>query len=326
MYGKFSHTLKNFKISDENNKYNKELISLFRSAIDDRKNNQSRYNLIKDLLTYEKNKNKRKNLLDEFIEEKIDITRNSLDKELSFKSKNINNNKEINDNKNKTFYSNKKKEKETFITKMNTVEKKAILQKDKKNNKFGKSLNDIFIKNIKDEMVKKGILLPKPKPLSSIKRSTMKSFEKPSNINYNDFDLHIKIFDSKIIKEFENQIKDFESPKKKNLKNVSSLIAYKKESMTKKIPIYIKAFKKNGKDVFHSRKVYDMQYQNKYSKPFVNLDELIQNHNNYSGHNFKKKKMPFYYFLRSVNNPYQNLKVAKKRINSGKIFIKFNGK
>ena len=322
MNEKQNHILKNFKISDENNKYNKELVSLFSSAINSEKSNQTdKLNLIRDLLKYEKNQNKEKNLLDKFIQEKIDINRKALDKELSSNLKNFNTH-----NINKyNILNNKKKEreKETFITKTNIIRKKEIIKENEKNNKLGKSLNDYFIKNIKDEMVKKGILMRKP--LSS-QKINYKMDQQPSNINYNDFDLHMKIFDSQVLKEFKSQIKDFELPKKKVLKNVSPLMADKKEFMTKKIPIYIRGFKKNGKDVFHSRKVYDMQYQKKYSKPLINLEELIQNHNNYASHNFKKEKMPFYYFLRTVNNPYQNLKITKKRINSGYINIKFNEK
>ena len=92
--------------------------------------------------------------------------------------------------------------------------------------------------------------------------------------------------------------------------------------MTKSIPIYIKAYQKKGKDVFHSRKIYDVDYQNRYRKPSINLEELIQNQNVYSK-KMKNNKFPFYHFLRTVNNPYQNLKVMKKSQNRGQIFIKF---
>ena len=95
--------------------------------------------------------------------------------------------------------------------------------------------------------------------------------------------------------------------------------------MTKKIPIYIKAFKKGGKDAFHSRKIYDVQYQTKYKKPFINLEELIQNQNQNSK-KLKKEKIQFYHLLRTVNNPYKDLKIFKKSKNNGQIFLKFNGK
>ena len=69
MNEKQNHILKNFKISDENNKYNKELVSLFSSAINSEKSNQTdKLNLIKDLLKYEKNQNKEKNLLDKLFQ------------------------------------------------------------------------------------------------------------------------------------------------------------------------------------------------------------------------------------------------------------------
>ena len=72
MNEKQNHILKNFKISDENNKYNKELVSLFSSAINSEKSNQTdKLNLIRDLLKYEKNQNKEKNLLDKLLTEKL---------------------------------------------------------------------------------------------------------------------------------------------------------------------------------------------------------------------------------------------------------------
>ena len=143
--------------------------------------------------------------MDKFIHEKIDINRKALDKEVSSNLKNFNTH---NINKYNILNNKKKeKEKETFITKTNIIRKKEIIKENEKNNKLGKSLNDYFIKNIKDEMVKKGILMRKP--LSS-QKINYKMDQQPSNINYNDFDLHMKIFDSLLLKifliQFLNQI------------------------------------------------------------------------------------------------------------------------
>ena len=323
MNEKLNYALKNFKISDENNPYNKELISLFRSAIFQKeKNPNMNLNLMKDLLECEENKNKEKNLIDKIINEKIDITRKNLNKDLNSYSYNLYNHKDdYARNINSFDNNNKKVDKGTFITKINIIGKKGVFKEEEKKNRLGKSLNDNFIKNIKDEMVNKGMLIPKPR--SSQKRLKL---ERPSSNNFNNFDFHMKIFKARILKEFKKQIKDYESSQIKLLKNISEELAYKKELTTKQIPIYIKGFKTNEKDVFHSRKLFDVQYQNRYRKPSINLEELIQNHNQYSTYKFKKGKIPFYYFLRTVNNPYQNLKVAKRSSNCGKIFIKFNEK
>ena len=171
-------------------------------------------------------------------------------------------------------------------------------------------------------MIKKGILIHKP--FSSKIRYKKEQLLTHNKNNYNNFDLHMDVFKSKIIKELNKYIKYYESSQKKKLKNISEELAIKKEIMTKSIPIYIKGYTKNGKDVFHSRKVYDVQYQNRYRKPSVNFDELIQNQNVYSKNTFKDNKFPFYHFLRTVNNPYKNLKVMKNSKNHGKIYIRFD--
>ena len=327
MKEKFRYALNSFKSNEEDTPYNRQIISLFKSEIIDKEKNQFlKLELIKEILKGEDHKNTEKNLVDKIIREKVNINRNILNKRLnqnsynSFNSYNLTNEKG-DYNKNLNSFEYKENEKGTFITKMDFIEKKTLLKKTDKNKILVKSLNNNLINSIKNEMIKKGMVIKKP--LSSKKEFKLEQI--PDN-NFNNFNFHMKIFKKRILKEFKQQIKDYESSKKKLLKNVSEEIANKKEFMTKQIPIYIKGFKKNGKDLFHSRKLYDMQYQNRYRKPSINLEELIQNHNQYSTIRFKKGKIPFYHFLRTVNNPYQNLKVIKKSSNSGSIFIKFNEK
>ena len=327
MNEKFRYALNSFKNNDENSPYNKEIISLFKSEIIDKEKNQFlKLELMKDFLKSEEHKNPERNLLDKIIKEKVNINRSILNKKLNhnsynqYKSYNIDNEKG-DYNKNFNSFDYKQNEKGTFITKMDFIEKKSLLKEKDKNKSLVKSVNNNLINSIKNEMIKKGMIINKP--LSSKKGFELEQI--PYN-NYNNFDFHMKIFKKRILNDFKHQIKEYESSKKKHLKNLSEEIAVKKELMTKQIPIYIKAFKKNGKDLFHSRKLYDMQYQSRYRKPSINLDVVIQNHNQYSTFKFKKGKIPFYHFLRTINNPYQNLKVAKKRPNSGNIFIKFNEK
>ena len=332
---RFRHTLNNIKNQNLKNQNQNELLSLFSSEIITKENNQNfKIGLINDILKNDNNKKTENSLLDKFINEKVDINKKTFYKDFNSNSYNIINKiKENNQNLNQKNFINKKsnssfkekyKESGTFITRMNYINKKNSVKKDEINSYKSYrqlSLNDTFIKNVKVEMIKKGILLHKPFSSKIRYRKKQLSHNKE---NYNNFDLHMEVFKSKIIKELNKYIKYYELSQKKKLKNVSEELAIKKELMTKSIPIYIKGYTKNGKDVFHSRKIYDIQYQNRYRKPLINFDELIQNQNVYSNNKFKNDKFPFYHFLRTVNNPFKNLKVKKNSKNHGKIFIRFD--
>ena len=320
---RFRHVLNNIKNKNNKNQNQNEILSLFSSTIINKGDNQNlKMNFIKDILNNDNNKKKGKSLLDTFIKEKVDINRKTFYKNYNYNSVNIINelsesgqNSIFNDNK---IY--KVKDSGTFITRINNIKKNNSFKDDKINKKKGNgnfSVNENFIKNVKDEMIKKGILIRKP-------QSSKIRYQKglPYMNNYNNFELHIDTFKSKIINQLNNYIKYYESAQKKKLRDVSEELSNKKDIMTKSIPIYIKAYQKKGKDVFHSRKIYDVDYQNRYRKPSINLEELIQNQNVYSK-KMKNNKFPFYHFLRTVNNPYQNLKVMKKSQNRGQIFIKF---
>ena len=320
---RFRHALNNIKNKNNKNQNQNEILSLFSSTIINKGDNQNlKMNFIKDILNNDNNKKKGKSLLDAFIKEKVDINRKTFYKNYNYNSVNIINelsesgqNSIFNDNK---IY--KVKDSGTFITRINNIKKNNSFKDDKINKKKGNgnfSVNENFIKNVKDEMIKKGILIRKP-------QSSKIRYQKglPYMNNYNNLELHIDTFKSKIINQLNNYIKYYESAQKKKLRDVSEELSNKKDIMTKSIPIYIKAYQKKGKDVFHSRKIYDVDYQNRYRKPSINLEELIQNQNVYSK-KMKNNKFPFYHFLRTVNNPYQNLKVMKKSQNRGQIFIKF---
>ena len=320
---RFRHALNNIKNKNNKNQNQNEILSLFSSTIINKGDNQNlKMNFIKDILNNDNNKKKGKSLLDTFIKEKVDINRKTFYKNYNYNSVNIINelsesgqNSIFNDNK---IY--KVKDSGTFITRINNIKKNNSFKDDKINKKKGNgnfSVNENFIKNVKHEMIKKGILIQKP-------QSSKIRYQKglPYMNNYNNFELHIDTFKSKIINQLNNYIKYYESAQKKKLRDVSEELSNKKDIMTKSIPIYIKAYQKKGKDVFHSRKIYDVDYQNRYRKPSINLEELIQNQNVYSK-KMKNNKFPFYHFLRTVNNPYQNLKVMKKSQNRGQIFIKF---
>ena len=321
MIGKFRYNLNIHKNNEDEKLNQKQLISLLNSKINYKGiNKNEKLDLIKDYLTIEDHKNKEKNLIDKFIKEKVNINRKFLNGNLKQNSFDfiINSRNEKNEKKNSS--NTKYKDEGTFITKINSIGRRALSKEEKNYNNFGKSLNDNFINNIKEEMIKQGILIEKP-----YSSKTRFKQEKPPNHNYNNFEFHFKIFEPRIIKEFNKYINYYRLNKKKTLKDISQQLANKKELMTKTIPIYIKAFKTNRRDVFHSRKVYDNQYQIRYRRPSVNLEEIIQFHNQ-NEYKLKKEKMPFYHFLRTVNNPYEKLKVSQNHLHSGNIFIKFGHK
>lgn len=256
---------------------------------------------------YSINDYKEKNLISQIIKDKVNLNKYHL-------FNHNNNNKHTKPN---NFINNQ--DYKTFIT---NTQMKGNITKSKENKNVihvGKSLNDILIKNINDEMINKGILIQRP--FSS--RKYNKSDRNIRNKNYNNYETHMKLFDQKLKKEFVNYIREYKLADKKTLRSVSKKIADKKEKIIKNIPIYIKGFRKNPIDIFHSRKIFDLEYQKLYNKPCVNIEEILHYQNKNGTNDFKKGKIPFYYFLRTINNPYDKKKKIIKRPKSGNIFIEF---
>ena len=54
----------------------------------------------------------------------------------------------------------------------------------------------------------------------------------------------------------------------------------------------------------------------------VNIDDLLHYQNKTGDNNFKKKKTPFYFYLRTVNNPFDKKYLVKKGL-PGSFRIKF---
>ena len=321
LYNKVRNSLTNLEKNTKILKH-EELFKLYDSVI----NNKS----IKSSLNYNINGNftksntKKTNLIDDFIKGEIDYVRMNLFNQPKFyrsiKSE---------ENLKKNFDKNKNYESKTFITspssKITRGPKKInsyILKENDKNSKdsFGKSLNDVLIQNINDEMVNKGILLQRPFSSTKSHRSELVK----RNNNFNNYDMHMNIFDQKMIKEFRNYKYGYELSQKKKLRNFSSKIADKKDKIIKSIPVYIKGYKKDTIDIFHSRNIFDLEYQNIYKKSIINVDEILHNQNRTGEYNLKKRKTPFYYLYRTVNNPAYK-KLAKKKKKNEIINIIFNG-
>lgn len=321
LYNKVRYSLTNLEKNTKILKH-EELFKLYDSVI----NNKS----IKSSLNYNINGNftksntKKNNLIDDFIKDEIDYVRMNLFNQPKF-YRSIKSEENIK----KNFDKNKNYESKTFITspssKITRGPKKInsyILKENDKNSKdsFGKSLNDVLIQNINDEMVNKGILFQRPFSSTKSHRSELVK----RNNNFNNYDMHMNIFDQKMIKEFRNYKYGYELSQKKKLRNFSSKIADKKDKIIKSIPVYIKGYKKDTIDIFHSRNIFDLEYQNIYKKSIINVDEILHNQNRTGEYNFKKRKTPFYYLYRTVNNPAYK-KLAKKKKKNEIINIIFNG-
>jgi hypothetical protein len=318
LYNKVSNSLINLDRSHNYLKYD-QLFTLYDSVINNqpnKKSNNFKINNSLNSLTSKHNLSKQ-NLISQIINDKINDKRiNLFHKSTKFKPKNVIKPKEKTSNNFK--YNLNKNKIKTFLTStyIQTNQPKSP-EKDKVIH-LGKSINDILIKNINDEMINKGILIQMPV-------SEKKNFNEKRNIknNYNNYEKHMEIFEQKMKREFNDYLKEYKLAQKKSLKSVSKKIADKKEEMTKCIPIYIKGFKKNPIDIFHSRKIFDLEYTKYYRKPDVNIEEILHYQNKNGSNNFKKGKIPFYYFLRTVKNPYEKKSVSKKRPKSGKIQIEF---
>lgn len=319
LYNKVRNSLINLNKSQQNLKY-EQLFTLYDSVINNQPNKKNgglkiNYNI--NSLTSNHNL-RTQNLISQIINEKINDKRNNLfHKSTNYRPKNIIKTKEKLSNSFKYNINNKKINK-TFLTSTYIQTNQPKSPKKEKVIHVGKSINDILIKNINDEMINKGILVQIPvleKKNFNEKRNTKS--------NYNNYETHMEIFEQRMKKEFNNYLKEYKLAQKKSLKSVSKKISDKKEEMTKSIPIYIKGFKKNPIDIFHSRKIFDLEYTKFYRKPSVNIEEILHYQNKNGRTNCKRGKIPFYYFLRTVNNPYDKKSLSRKRSKSGKIQIEF---
>lgn len=320
LYNKVSCSLRKL---DDNNllKYDK-LFELYDSVINNHLNKRihnQKLNYNFNSLTTERD-SKSKNIINEIINDKLNTDRiNLFHKTKYYKSIKTNQNEEP--LKNNFKYNFNLKKNNIFLTTSYIQKNKINSQKKKKEAiHLGKSLNDVLIHSINDEMINKGILIQIP--ISTRKRNYNK---RPTGNNFNNYETHMDIFGQKMKSEFDNYLKKYKLSKKKTLKNFSKEIAQKKENIIKNIPIYIKGYKKDPLDIFHTRNIFDLEYQKIYRKPSINIDEILhyQNKNSYD---FKKGKIPFYYFLRTVNNPYDKKAIPKKRPKSGNIKIEIDFK
>ena len=124
----------------------------------------------------------------------------------------------------------------------------------KKNNKvsFGKSLNEVLINNINEAIMKKGSIIQK------IKRKNYSSIVYRSGYsNFNDYDLHKKIFDLKLVEIYEDYQKKQSEYRKQRIEELMPSLELRRQEVKNKIPLYIKGYKKKDLDIFYTRNVCD---------------------------------------------------------------------
>lgn len=170
----------------------------------------------------------------------------------------------------------------------------------KKNNKvsFGKSLNDVLINNINEAIMKKGSIIQK------IKRKNYSSIVYRSGYsNFNDYDLHKKIFDLKLVEIYEDYQKKQSEYRKQRIEELMPSLEIRRQEMKNKIPLYIKGYKKKDLDIFYTRNVCDLDYQRYYNKNQLNLNEILENHNKYNRKDYLSGSVPFFLLTKSVFKP-----------------------
>ena len=170
----------------------------------------------------------------------------------------------------------------------------------KKNNKvsFGKSLNDVLINNINEAIMKKGSIIQK------IKRKNYSSIVYRSGYsNFNDYDLHKKIFDLKLVEIYEDYQKKQSEYRKQRIEELMPSLEIRRQAMKNKIPLYIKGYKKKDLDIFYTRNVCDLDYQRYYNKNQLNLNEILENHNKYNRKDYLSGSVPFFLLTKSVFKP-----------------------
>ena len=171
-----------------------------------------------------------------------------------------------------------------------------MLNSEKKNSNII-SINDILAKSINEEMKKVGIIIPK----SRTKYKRFKSYKNDDTKNFNDYENHMRILEAQIQDEYNKKLQKLKLTEKKNLRIYSNKIAQKRENDFNKIPIYIKGYNKNAIDFFHSKKVFDLEYEKYYKKPSVNLDEVLHNHNQYENNDMRKRDIGLLIYFKNPN-------------------------
>ena len=169
-----------------------------------------------------------------------------------------------------------------------------------KNNKvsFGKSLKQILINNIKEIIESKGNIIQK------IKRKNYSTILYRSGYNNNNnFDLHKKIFDLKLVELYEKYKKMLTEYRNKRIEELNPTLELKRREMKIKMPLLIKGYNKKDLDIYYTRDICDLDYQNYYNKNQLNLKDILENHNKNNRREYISGNIPFFLLTKSTYKP-----------------------
>ena len=282
-----SHKIKITKnLSVEKNKEKKKLS--FFTLSRNNKNNQRN-------IDYNKN-NIKNNSMPNINTKALNISQNhiSINKSSDIKVNANRNNKNLNPYKTTTNFKN--------IQTMNSKFDNINISKEynsNKNNKisFGKSLKQILINNIKEIIESKGNIIQK------IKRKNYSTILYRSGYNNNNFDLHKKIFDLKLVELYEKYKKMLTEYRNKRIEELNPTLELKRQEMKIKMPLLIKGYNKKDLDIYYTRDICDLDYQKYYNKNQLNLKDILENHNKNNRREYISGNIPFFLLTKSIYKP-----------------------
>ena len=183
----------------------------------------------------------------------------------------------------------------TFITESTKLPK---LKNEKEISKFV-NINNNFV-NLLEKEIKKYEELPKKAKL--LKNSN--NSNNTNSYNYND----------------EEYQKDFyltHQLRRQNVEIIAPGALEKKEKAMKKIPYIIKCMEKKKNNSVYNKKMFDNDYNNRYSKQNVNIEEILMNHNMNERKGVTSQKMNNYYY--SNNNEQIKKKSSNNKFNKNSL-------
>ena len=131
--------------------------------------------------------------------------------------------------------------------------------------------------------------------------------------NFNNYDIHMKIFDEKLIQMFDDFQKKQKIYKKQRLNYFLPELEERRQKVLSRIPLSIKGYKKNKIDIIYTRNVCDLDYQKYYMKEKINMNDILENHHVYNRKDYLSGKVPFFMLTKSVVKP--NIKKSTSQKN-----------
>ena len=161
--------------------------------------------------------------------------------------------------------------------------------------------------NINKAIMKQGIIIRQKK-----RNNYSSNIYKSVHSNFNDKNLHKKMFDSKLEEIFEAYQKKKEEYKKQKIQELMPSLEIRRQKMKSKIPFYIKGYRKKDLDIIHTRSVCDLDYQRYYNKNQLNINDILENHNKYYRKEYLSSSIPFFLLTKTVIKPIFKKNISQK--------------